>query len=471
MNQAETMVTTSLEEQLRSIVGIGQVFRGAEIEERYRTDILRRNRADPGLVARPANTREVAAIVMAAARAGVPVTPLGGGTGLVGGALAEPGGLLLSMERMNTIVEIDPMSMTLTVEAGSTIQAAQEAADAEGLLLPLDLGARGSATIGGAISTNAGGTRVLRWGMMRDMVLGLEAVLADGSIVSSLGKSLKDNAGYNWKHLLIGSEGTLGIVTRATLRLRVRPVSAQTALVGLRGLADAARLLRTLQGELPELSSFELMWRNFYEFVSTAQLDKRPRPMSPEHGIYVLLETLGAHPVDDASAFERALTRALESGLVEDVVIAQSERERANLWAVREDLIEVMGLIKPRYAFDVSMGLSDMAAFVEDAEARVRRRFPRARVMFYGHGGDGNLHVAVGPEEAGATIEREVNEAVYEAVRAVRGSVSAEHGIGRSKLPYIGYTRSPTELALMRTIKAALDPANLLNPGKVAPPP
>jgi FAD/FMN-containing dehydrogenase len=445
------------------------VFAGDAIEERYRTDILRKYRADPGVVVRPSNTAEVAAIVHAARQTGVPITALGGGTGLVGGGMAAAGGILLSFERMNRLVELDTMAMTMTIEAGATIGAAQDAAEAEGLFLPIDLGARGTATIGGAISTNAGGIRVLRWGMMRDMVLGLEAVLADGSVVSSLGKSIKDNAGYNWKHLLIGAEGTLGIVTRAVLRLRVKPVSAQTALIGLRNVEDAAVLLRRLQGELPDLSSFEVMWRNFYDFVSTAQLIKRPRPMSCDHGFYVIVETLGADPARDAAAFEAALERHLEEGLIEDVVIAKSERERSNLWAVREDLIDVMATIKPRYAFDVSMALSDMARFVADSEARLRGVFPDAQIMFYGHAGDGNLHVTVGPGQGSGSVERAINEAVYDAVRAVNGSISAEHGIGHAKRAFIGWTRSPEELVLMRLIKTALDPQNILNPGKVVP--
>ena len=463
-------MTPAVVEALGAIVGAGGIARGEAIDERYRTDILKKSRSDPGVVVRPASTEQVAAVVKLASANGIPVTPLGGGTGLVGGGIASPGGILLSLERMNRIVEIDEVSMTVTAESGAVLETVQGATEAKGLLLPLDLGARGSATIGGTISTNAGGTRVLRWGMMRDMVLGLEAVLADGTIVSTMGKSLKDNAGYDWKQLMIGSEGTLGIVTRAVLRLRPNPRSAQTAMVATGSVEDVGTMLRFLQARLAgRLSSFELMWRNFYEFVTEGQRDKRPPPMPGGAAIYVLVEALGDDEEADAASFATALEELFERGLVADAVIAQSERQRAELWATRDDLIDVMAAIKPRYAYDVSMALSDMAAFVADTEARVEAALPGATLMFYGHGGDGNLHVVVGPGDVPGGYDR-ASGAVYAATQGVGGSVSAEHGIGTYKQAYIGLTRSPAELDLMRRLKRALDPDGILNPGKVVPP-
>ena len=464
------MTTVELARELGGVLGPGNVASGTQIEERFRTDILRKSFSNPGVVVRPGSTKDVSTILRIASRTRTPVTALGGNTGLVGGALAEEGGILLSFERMRTIYEIDDMSMTITVDAGVTIEEVQTRADERGLLLPLDLGSRGSATVGGAIATNAGGTRVLRWGMMRDMVLGLEAVLADGTVVASLGKTLKDNAGYHWKQLLIGSEGTLGVITRAVLRLRPAPRSTQTALVATGSVEAAARVLRTLQGRLAgRLSSFELMWPEFYEFVSEAQLAKRPRPLPLGAGMYVLIEALGDDVAADETHFEAALEDLASQGLLEDAVVAQSSRQREDLWAARDDLLDAMALIRPRYAFDVSMAVSDMGRFVENTKQRIAAALVGAKLLFYGHGGDGNLHVAVGPVAGTPDADVLAASAVYEAVRSVGGSISAEHGIGRYKLPYIAFTRSPAELDLMRRLKLALDPLNILNRGKVVP--
>ncbi|MDP9090238.1 MAG: FAD-binding oxidoreductase [Pseudomonadota bacterium] len=456
--------------ELRAIVGAANIAESSEVEERYRTDLLRKSRTSPGVVVRPKSTAEVSSVMRVACAAGVSVTALGGGTGLVGGAIADNGGILISFERMREILEIDEVSMTVTAEAGATIQSLQTAVESRDFLLPLDLGSRGTATVGGTIATNAGGTRVLRYGMMRDMVLGLEAVLADGSVVSSLGKSLKDNAGYNWKQLIIGSEGTLGLVTKAVLRLRIAPRSVQTALLAMPSLEAAAKVLRVLQGRLAgRLSSYELMWRNFYEFVTDAQLDKRPPPLPTGSGMYVLVEAQGDAPDDDSAHFSGLLEGLLNDSLIENAVVAQTTRQGNELWTLRDDLIDVMARIKPRYAFDVSMALSDMSRFVADTEERIARDLPNAILMFYGHGGDGNLHVAVGPRGDLANAEARAAAAVYEAVRGVGGSISAEHGIGRYKRPYLAMTRSAAEIDLMRLIKGALDPRNILNPGKVLP--
>jgi FAD/FMN-containing dehydrogenase len=455
-------------ESLSSIVGADNVFAGADIEERYRLDILAYYRSSPAFVVRPGNTAEVAAIVRLADQENLSITPLGGRTGVVGGGIAEDGAIVLSLERMNKILEIDAAAMTMTVEAGSTLQSIHEAAEAQGLFMPLDLGARGSATIGGNIATNAGGNRVLRWGMMRDMVLGLEAVLADGSVVSSLSKALKDNAGYQWKHLLIGSEGTLGIVTRAVLRLRPLPLSSQTALVAFDSFEHATAVLRRLDAALGgRLSSFELMWDDFYEFVSEAQLPKRARALPCGYALYALIESMGCEVEHDAALFAEVLEKALTDEIVKDVVIAQSQRERDNLWAVRDDLTEAFRPLRPMVAFDVSMALSDMPVFRTETRAQLRERFPQATVLYYGHAGDGNLHIVVSMGETGSA--KEVDMLVYAVVQKYHGSVSGEHGIGQGKREYIGLTRSAQELALMRSIKNAFDPKNRMNPGKVLP--
>jgi FAD/FMN-containing dehydrogenase len=463
-------VTRSTLAALAAAVGDGNVLTGEDIEAKHRGDLTGKFKALPAFVVRPASTEQVSAVVKIAAAAGLPITPFGGGTGLVGGGVATPGGVVLSLERMNRIVEIDRTGLTMTVEAGAILQVVQEAAEAEGMLMPLDLGGRGSATIGGNIATNAGGMRVLRWGMMRDMVLGLEVVLADGTIVSALTKALKDNAGYHWKQLFIGAEGTLGVVTKAVLRLRPAPTTSQTAIVALAGFEAATTFLRDTQAKLSgRLSTFELMWPEFYELLTTAQAARRPRPLPCGAPLYALIEALGADERRDPEVFEEILAQAMEAGIVLDAVVAASARQRQDLIAVRDELGEAFAPLRPIIVFDVSMALSDMPAFIAKADASIRAEHPDAVILHYGHAGDGNLHLVVSVGESSRAIEHQVQTAVFTAVRAVGGSISAEHGVGLERMEFIGWTRTPEELALMRAFKTALDPRNLMNPGKVLP--
>ncbi len=453
---------------LAAIVGEKYLVAGEAIDERYRVDITRKYDASPALLVKPSSTQEVSEVVKVAARAGMSVTVVGGQTGTCGAAVAENGGIALSLERMNRIEDIDADAMTMTVEAGCILQLAQEAAEERRLLLPLDLGARGSAVIGGVIGTNAGGNRVLRWGMMRDMVIGLEAVLADGTVVSSLTKMLKDNAGYNWKHLLIGSEGTLGIVTRAVLRLRPLPTTCQTALLALDDFGACMRVLRELGTTLSgRLSSYELMWEDFYSRMSESQPDGGPRPLPLGYPYYALVEAMGGDAEGDDAQFERALGQLLEEGVVADAVLARSGRERQALWNIREEMQLGLAPMRPFRSYDVSMGQSDMPAFVAAAKRNLDAAYPNVESIFYGHVGDGNLHAVVTIGEMNPGIADALDSCIYRAVQAVHGSISAEHGIGVGRLPYIGMTRSPEELQLMRTLKQALDPLNLLNPGKM----
>jgi len=455
---------------LADIVGERWVQEGEDIGERYRVDVMQKYSSHPGWLAKPETTQQVSAIMRAASEAGISVTVIGGQSGTSGAAVPSDGGLALSLERMNRILEIDTLSMTMTVEAGCILQMAQEAAEAEGAFLPVDLGARGSAMIGGVIGTNAGGNRVVRWGMMRDMVIGLEAVLADGTVVSSLTKMLKDNAGYHWKHLLVGSEGTLGIVTRAVLRLRPLPTTRQTALIAAKSFEDMITVLRRLERALSgQLSSFELMWGDFYEAISGAQLEQRPRPMETGHAIYALVEAMGGNEALDTELFTGALNALLEEGLIEDAVIAKSGRERDGLWALRDDLVGGLAHMRPFVAYDVSMAIADMPAFVEAATKALKAAYPEVRILFYGHAGDGNLHANVSIGRLDEEVKCGFNEAVFGAVRDVGGSISAEHGIGMDRMPWLSWTRSDSELALMRSIKQAIDPKGILNPGKLLP--
>lgn len=459
-------MTETLGAALAEVLGAGYVVRGSEADARFRADVLGKYLGDPLFVVRPGSTGEVAAVVRLACEHGASVTVVGGQTGTVGGAIAAPNGIALSLDRLNRVLEIDPVGMSMTVEAGCVLQIAQEAAEARGAFLPIDLGSRGSATVGGAIAMNAGGNRVLRWGMMRDMVTGLEVVLADGTIVSALTPMIKDNAGYAWKQLMIGSEGTLGIVTRAVLRLRPRPATDQTALVALADFDAVTRLLRALEVRLGgRMSSFELMWGEFYAAMTEAQLGTRPRPMAEGHAFYALIEMLGGDPEGDPDQFEAALAAAIEDGMVIDAVIAKSGKEREALWAVREDMGPGLAAYRPFMVYDVSMALGDMAGFAETVRERIAAAFPAARMLFYGHAGDGNLHIIVCT--GSAEDEAAVDGLVYGAVREVGGSIAAEHGIGRSRVAWLGHTRSEAEVALMRRIKQALDPAQVLNPGKI----
>jgi FAD/FMN-containing dehydrogenase len=472
MASDDTMTPTGprdgLGARFAEIVGARHVQAGEHIGERYRVDITRKFKSEPAFLVKPATVQEVSAIVTLAAAAEMPITMVGGQTGTVGSAVPANGGLAMSLERMNRVIEIDTLSMTMTVEAGCILQLAHEAAEAQGTLLPLDLGARGSAMIGGVIGTNAGGNRVLRWGMMRDMVIGLEAVLANGTIVSSLTKMLKDNAGYNWKHLLIGSEGTLGIVTRAVLRLRPLPSTRQTALIAAASFEQAITVLRRLEVTLSgRLSSYELMWGDFFAAMTEAQLPQRPRPMELGHGFYIVAEAMGGDAESDLAQFERVLMTLIEESTVADVVIAQSEREREAIWAVREDMSPGLAPLRPLASYDVSMGVGDMPAFVAKARANMVSAYPAANMLFYGHAGDGNLHAIVSIGELNPEIQRGFDTAIFSAVRDVGGSIAAEHGIGIARAPFLGWTRSPSELALMRVLKDALDPKKILNPGKL----
>jgi FAD/FMN-containing dehydrogenase len=418
----------------------------------------------PLAIVRPRSTAQVAAILCAAHAAGGSVVPWGGHTGLVDGTAAE-GQIALSLERMNAVEEVDPAAVTMTVQAGCVLAAACDAADAAGLFLPLDLGARGSATLGGTISTNAGGNRVLRYGMMREMVLGLEAVLADGTIVSSLNRLIKNNTGYDLKQLFIGSEGTLGVVTRAVLRLRPKPASQNTALLAVESFAALPQLLRHLEGALSgALSAFEVMWPEFYELVTTAPA--QGRPILPQgHPYYVLVESLGAHPAGDAARFEAVLADALEAGLVADAALALSPAEGRRMWALRDDVAEVMARNGPTVVFDIGLPIAEMESYVARIRADLTAKWPQATCVVFGHLGDGNLHVIAGAGDP--ALCPAIEEVVYAPLQAFAGSVSAEHGIGLRKRRFLGVSRSPVELAVMRTLKDALDPRHVLNPGKV----
>ncbi len=415
-------------------------------------------------VVRPASTEALARAMAICHQFDQPVVSQGGLTGCVTGAVASDREVILSLERMNRIEHIDPIGGTATVQAGVTLQAMQEAAREHDMLFALDLGARGSCTIGGNVATNAGGINVLRYGMMRNLVLGVEAVLADGTVLSSMNEMLKNNAGYDLKQLFIGTEGTLGIVTRVVLRLNPLPVSCQAALVALTSFGDVTRLLNQCQRELAgTLSAFEVMW-NIYYHAATAPGGHRP-PLERDYPFYVLLQAEGADLAADAERFEAMLEQAMDDELIVDAVIPQSEAERRALWDIRENF-ENMLAGRQTYLYDVSLPIRHMAEYARQVSQSIQTRWPAGRAILFGHIADGNLHLFVQPESADATHEQS-DELVYGPLQAFGGSVSAEHGIGTEKRAWLAMSRSPGEIALMRTLKQALDPRNLLNPGRV----
>ena len=450
---------------LRTALGDDALLTGDDVSSRA-SGIWRRDGIRAKALVRPRDTAGVSRALAVCHAHGQSVIAHGGLTGLVGGALTAPDDVVISLERLNRIEEINSVDRTMTAQAGVVLQTVQEQADAAGLMFPLDLGGRGTATIGGNISTNAGGNRVIRYGMTRDMVLGLEAVLADGTVVSSMNRMIKNNAGYDLKQLFIGSEGSLGIVTRAVLRLREKPRSQETLLAGIDEFGKLTRFLKTMDASLGgTLSAFEVMWNNYYRLVTTAPATNQP-PLSQDYPFYVLVEAMGGDPEKDHERIEAALGQAYEEGLIADAVIAQSEAQRRQIWAIRDDVAQTFRL-GPTFVFDVSMRISKMESYVNEVNRRLGERYPNFQNLTLGHMGDGNLHFVVSVGESSAQARETVERSVYEPLAAIEGSVSAEHGVGLEKKPYLSICRSPVEVALMRALKQTLDPKRILNPGKI----
>ncbi len=452
---------TEVVRALVDALGEDCVLTGDDVHQRA-AGLWRRDTIQAKALIRPRSTDEVSTAMRICHDHGQSVVAHGGLTGLVNGALTGPDDVVLSLERMKAIEAVDPVDRIMVVQSGAVLQQIQEQAEEHGLLFPLDLGGRGSCTIGGNISTNAGGNRVIRYGMTRDMILGLEAVLADGTVISSMNRMIKNNAGYDLKHLFIGTEGTLGIVTRAVLRLREQPRHLATLFVAVDEFSKLPAFLKHMDAALGgTLSAFEVMWNEFYTLVTTEPAKSQP-PLPQDYPYYVLVEAMGA----DEAAVEEALAEAYEQSLIVDAVLAQSESQRRQLWAMRDD-VEQCFRDGPTVAFDVSLRISDMEAYVAEVRSRLFELPGPCRCYVFGHLGDGNLHVVVGPETLTPEIRHTVEACVYQPLRAVGGSVSAEHGVGLEKKPYLDISRNPAEIELMRTLKRAMDPKGLLNPGKI----
>jgi FAD/FMN-containing dehydrogenase len=465
-------ISPALVAQFRKVVGDKYAMTEAADVAPYVTEERNLFHGTSPLVLRPGSTAEVAAICRLAHETRTALVPQGGNTGLVGGQTPIGGEVVISMRRLDRIREIDVESNTMTAESGVVLQNAQARAAEVDRLFPLSLGAEGSCTIGGNLSTNAGGTAALAYGVAREMALGLEVVLADGRILNGLSKLKKDNTGYDLRNLFIGAEGTLGIITAATLKLFPKPRGVETAFVGLKSPDDALKLLGIARGEAAgALTSFELIADIAVDFSVRHGTGIRD-PLSGKHPWYVLMEL--SSPRDDArDTLEAILARGMEEGIVDDAVIAANLNQRSAFWKLRDEISSAQKPEGGSIKHDISVPVAAVPAFIAEANAAVVKLLPGARPVPFGHLGDGNIHYNVSqPKEGLATADfmarwHDVNAVVFDIVLRMGGSISAEHGIGQLKAPDLPGVKDPVAIDLMRLLKAALDPRGILNPGKV----
>ncbi|MBB5518102.1 FAD-binding oxidoreductase [Amphiplicatus metriothermophilus] len=455
---------------IRRAVGPKGVIEGAD-RAPYLSEWRARWPGEAALIVAPASTQEVAKVVSICAAHGVAITPQGGNTGLVGGQIPYGNEILLSLRRMRTIRDVSPLDNTMTLDAGVALAEAQQAAREAGRLFPLSIGSEGSCQIGGVVSTNAGGVNVLRYGNMRDLVLGLEAVLPDGRVWNGLKRLRKDNTGYDLKQLFIGGEGTLGIVTSVVVKLFPLPRETVTVFAGVPDPAAAVALLSHAQDETGGLvSSFELMGRLCLDLVLRHIPDTRD-PLGAPHPWHVLM-AFSSSGGGLRARVEALLESALEKGLLADAAIAQNEREGADFWRLRHTISEALNHEGLGARHDVSVPTADIPAFLEAAGAEVASLAPGARVAAFGHIGDGNVHYDVVPPDGAAPdaldgLRPQIEERVYDVIARMGGSISAEHGVGRHRRAAIAKRKSAVELDMMRAIKKALDPQGIMNPGKM----
>ena len=452
-------------DDLRTLLGDAHVLTGDDAPQRDWTGLYRWR---PLALVRPGTTGEVAAVMRLAHEAGAPVVPVGGNTGLNGGTSAE-GALMLSLERLNRIRTYSPSARTITAEAGVVVDVLHRHVEGAGLIFPLRFGASGSATLGGVLSTNAGGANVLRYGMVRDLCLGLEVVLADGRVMNLMNALHKDNTGYDLRDLMIGAEGTLGIITGAVMRLEPAPVAHATTLLGMADLEAALALLNRVQaGTGGAVEAFEFMPEAYMARLARVKPDLAC-PFAPSP-VNILLETATTITGEDPVArLETLLLPDLEAGVITEAVIAQSQAQRAKLWAMREAAAEITFTTPDLVDTDISLPLDRLPGFVERMAARIGALDPAAEILMIAHLGDGNIHYTVYPGTSGPALKAEMRAAIAEQTVALGGSFSAEHGVGLSKRQTMARHKDPVALEVMRAIKAALDPKGILNPDKVLP--
>jgi FAD/FMN-containing dehydrogenase len=460
-------VPAAIIDDLRAAFDATTVLTGADIDARYHTDMAGIRVAPPLAVMRPRSTEDVSKFLKLCHQARVGVTTQGGMTGLVGATMPLSGEIVLSMERMNAIEEVDTGGGVVVTQTGVPLQRLQERVGDDGFMFPLDLGARGSCTIGGNISTNAGGNRVIRYGMTRDLVLGLEAVLADGTVLKGVRKYIKNNTGIDLKQLFVGTEGTLGVLTRAALRIFPAPAEQQVALCALQNFGKVRAFLDLARTRLAgDLTAFEVMWNEYYR-LTTELVKGVAAPLPANHPFYVLLETSGSDAERIRSDLEAMLETALEGDMIVDATIASSGAAAAAIWKIRDSSVELGRAIGGGgVGFDISLAIDRMEAFADTINAELKKVDKDAYAIVFGHAGDGNLHINA---RYPATQDRneEITRLVYGITGDFAGSISAEHGIGLLKRPYLKLSRTEEEIETMRTLKRALDPHGILNPGRI----
>lgn len=452
-------------ERLCAIVGDRHVLTDADVTDRI-TGYCRSS-MDAGLLVRPETTEQVSEIAALAHSQRRAVVAHGGMTGLVQGTASQQQNVIVSFERMNRVVRIDPAQNILIAQSGVKLVDAHAAAAEYGLTLGVDIPSRGSCTVGGIVSTNAGGVRVIRYGMTRENCLGLDAVLCDGTVIKASNTLMKNNAGYDLKQLFIGSEGTLGLVTQAVFKLFPKPLDESTALVAANSVDDVVQLLTRVRSHLgAKLLSFEVMWRDYYRDV-TANSPSGNRPIAEDYPVYAIIEA-GEWTSQREELLQSVLEDALETGLIQDAVLASSLAERDAIWAIREDTDPVQHLSDRILSYDVGFELKDIDDFVNGLVRAMGEKWPEKPVYVFGHMGDGNLHVILGLSDDEYINRKQFDDVLYAEVgRYTNSTVSAEHGIGLEKRDYLHYSRDQEQRQLMQQLMVALDPQSILNPGKI----
>lgn len=454
-------LSTSALNKLSQVVGKQGILLGDDVKARPNY-AWGKGSCPARAIIRPSSTEALADAMAICYDAHQTMVPWGGLTGLVNGMTCSEQDIAISLERMNGIDSFDTDAGIMVVNAGTPLQVVQDAAREQGWLFPVDLGARGTATIGGMISTNAGGNSVIRYGMMRNQVLGIEAVLPDGRIIDAMNEMLKNNTGYDLKQLLIGAEGTLGIVTKAVLKLQPAPLRTFTAMVVCDNFDGVKSLLKSASTQLASsLTAFEAMWGNYYD-LNVAETGRHQAVLPPHQAFYILLESSHSQ-VTETNPLETFLEAQLESAVISDAVIANSDQQADQLWAIRDDVEAKMIFRSPAIAYDISLPLRHMQAYTEQLEQALTNFDPDVKCVTFGHLGDGNIHLGIGP----LSDKKAVNDIVYNLLTQFKGSVSAEHGIGLDKKSYLNLCRTEAEIHVMKSIKTAIDPRGLMNPGKI----
>ncbi len=454
-------------DHLITVLGTDHVLTGQAVAESYSHIWRMEEKLLAKAITLPRNTEEVSAVVKICNQYEQPIVVFGGRTNLVGSTETSGEDIIISMEKMNQIEEVDTQSRTVTVQAGAILENIQMAVSSEDMFLPLNFGAKGSAQIGGIISTNAGGLQVFKYGMTRNLILGLEVVMADGTIISGLKKIIKDNSAFDLKQLFIGSEGTLGVVTKAVLKIIEAPKSRTSAFVGINNYTQVIHFLKFMDKELAgNLSSYELIWEDSYKIMTGPQNDIKP-PIPYGYKYYVLIEGLGIDQNKDQARMQFLLEEAYEKEIILDAAIADGSSDLEWFWTIREDVHQLKSSCTIDHHFDISIPIPEIGIYVEETVNKLNQIEGVHKVFAFGHVADGNIHFIVDKENSNPELKKEIDLTVYSPLKKLGGSVSAEHGIGLHKKAYLDLCRSAEEISIMKVLKKALDPKNLLNRGKV----